>query len=75
MYLLKERWDGGIAADDEAARQKKYRGGFQGVLPARTRKWREFYGVRFEWVLEEVVGSGLVELFETGSVGRGVRLV
>jgi hypothetical protein len=29
--------------------------------------------MRFEWVLEECVGSGLVELFDTGSVGRAVR--
>lgn len=74
IYLLKERWDGGIAAEDEAAKAKRYRGEFHGVLPARTRKWREFYGVRFEWVLEEAVGAGVVEIFETGSVGKGVRL-
>ena len=55
--------------------RKKARREFVGVLPGRTKKWKQFYGMRFEWALEECVGSGLVELFETGSVGRAVRLV
>ncbi|KAF3769287.1 hypothetical protein M406DRAFT_250296 [Cryphonectria parasitica EP155] len=38
-------------------------------------KWREFRGLAFAWVLHEAVGAGLVEVFETGSVGRGVRLL
>lgn len=75
LYLLRERWDGGISNDDLAAQAKKYRGEFAGVLPARTKKWRQFWGLQFEWVLAECVGSGLLELFETGSVGRAVRLV
>lgn len=75
LYLLNERWDGGIASDDAAAKAKKYRGEFTGVLPARTRKWKQFYGLRFEWVLAECLGAGLLELFETGSVGRAARLV
>lgn len=73
LYLLHERWDGGISNDDLAAQAKKYRGEFAGVLPARTRKWRQFWGLRFEFVLAECVGSGLIELFETGSVGKAVR--
>ncbi|KAI5466377.1 serine-threonine protein kinase 19-domain-containing protein [Mariannaea sp. PMI_226] len=36
-------------------------------------RWKEFWGVEWEWVLAEAVGLGVVELFETGSVGRGVR--
>ncbi len=76
MYLLRERWDGGVANENDAAIQaKKYRGEFTGVLPGRTRKWKLFYGLSFEWVLAECQGAGLVEVFETGSVGRGVRLV
>ena len=75
LYMLNERWDGGIATDDAAAKAKKYRGEFTGVLPARTRKWKQFYGLRFEWVLAECLGAGLLELFETGSVGRAARLV
>ncbi|CAF9924698.1 MAG: hypothetical protein HETSPECPRED_005663 [Heterodermia speciosa] len=75
LYMLRERWDGGIASDDPAARAKKYRGEFTGVLPARTKKWKRFYGLRFEWVLAECLGAGLLELFETGSVGRAARIV
>ena len=75
LYLLRERWDGGIAADDPASKAKKYRGEFAGVLPGRTRKWKQFYGLKFDWVLAECLGAGLVEVFETGSVGRGVRAV
>ncbi|KAL9098040.1 MAG: hypothetical protein Q9163_006218 [Psora crenata] len=75
LYLLKERWEGGISADDPAGKAKKYRGEFAGVLPARTRKWKEYYGLSFEWVLAECLGSGLVELMETGTVGRSVRIV
>lgn len=75
LYLLKERWDGGISADDPAAKAKKYRGEFAGILPNRTRKWKQFYGLQFEWVLAECLGAGLIELFETGSVGRAVRAI
>ncbi|KAI4089175.1 MAG: hypothetical protein LQ344_005555 [Seirophora lacunosa] len=73
LYLLHERWDGGISNNDPAAQAKKCRGEFAGVLPARTRKWRQFWGLRFEFVLAECVGGGLIELFETGSVGKAVR--
>lgn len=75
LYLLRERWDGGIAADDPASKAKKYRGELVGILPGRTRKWKQFYGLNFDWVLAECLGAGLVEVFETGSVGRGVRAV
>ncbi|KAL8675328.1 MAG: hypothetical protein Q9168_000285 [Polycauliona sp. 1 TL-2023] len=74
MYLLRERWDGGPAGDDPASRAKRLRGEFAGVLPAKTRKWKQFRGLRFDWVLAECVGGGLLELFETGSVGLGVRV-
>lgn len=73
VYLLRERWDGGIAGDDAATKAKKYRGEFAGVLPGRTRKWKQFSGLAFDWVLAECLGAGLVEVFETGSVGRAVR--
>ncbi|KAK3167909.1 hypothetical protein OEA41_004355 [Lepraria neglecta] len=74
LYLLRERWNGGISADDPAAKAKKYRGEFAGILPNRTRKWKQFYGLAFDWVLAECLGAGLVEVFETGSVGRAVRI-
>jgi hypothetical protein len=72
LDLLKEKWDGNIP-NDAASRAKRARGEWAGVLPGKTRKWREFYGLEFEWVLEECVGSGLVDLFDTGSVGMAVR--
>ncbi|KAF1953930.1 hypothetical protein CC80DRAFT_418520 [Byssothecium circinans] len=62
LNVLRERWDGGA------------RGEFVGILPGRTKKWKQFYGLRFEWILEECLGAGLVELFETGSVGKAVRM-
>jgi hypothetical protein len=73
MDVLRERWDGGVPTSDEGTRAKRARGEFTGVLPGRTKKWRQFWGLRFEWILEECVGAGLVECFETGSVGVGVR--
>ena len=74
LYLLQERWNGGISADDPAAKAKKYRGEFSGVSPHRTRKWKQFYGLSFDWVLAECLGAGLLEVFETGSVGRAARI-
>jgi hypothetical protein len=71
--LLRQRWDGGIAADDAQSTARRNRGEFAGVLPGRTKKWKQFYGISFEWILGECVGAGLVEVFDTGSIGRGVR--
>lgn len=73
LYLLRERWDGGISSNEPGARSAKYKGSFLEILPGRTRKWKQLYGLRFDWVLAECLGAGLVEVFETGSVGRGVR--
>ncbi|MCJ1431729.1 hypothetical protein MMC27_001084 [Xylographa pallens] len=73
LYLLRERWDGGVETAEQAARSTNYGRSFAGILPGRTRKWKHFYGLKFDWVLEECAGAGLVEVFETGSVGRGVR--
>lgn len=72
--LLREKWDGGVVVHGEREERKKARREFAGVLPGRTKKWKQFYGMRFEWVLEECLGAGLVEMFETGSVGRAVRI-
>lgn len=72
LELLREKWDGNIT-NDAASRAKRMRGEGNAVLPGKTRKWKEFWGLEFDWVLAECVGSGLVELFETGSVGTGVR--
>lgn len=73
--LLRERWDGGVANESRQHAGKKGRREFAGVLPGRTRKWKDFSGLAFEWVLHEAVGAGLAEVFETGSVGRAVRLL
>ncbi|KKF92494.1 putative protein C24H6.11c [Ceratocystis platani] len=65
---VRDQWDGATPG----AEQKKRRG--EKVASEGTaRKWREFYGLRFEWVLDEAVAEGMLEVFETGSVGRGVR--
>jgi hypothetical protein len=69
---LKEKWDGNTPADAVSV-AKRARGEFFGVLSGKTKHWREFHGLEFDWVLAECVGSGLVELFNTSSVGVGVR--
>lgn len=71
--LLRQRWDGGIETDDGVSAAKRNRGEFSGVLPGKTRKWKQYYGISFEWILAECVGAGLVEVFDTQSIGRGVR--
>lgn len=71
--LLRQRWEGGVATDDTVSAAKRSRGEFAGVLPGRTRKWKQFYGLSFDWVLGECVGAGQLEVFDTGSIGRGVR--
>lgn len=70
LYLLRERWDGNVGTRAAYGRSKDP---FAQILPGKIRKWKEFYGVRFDWVLAECLGAGLVEVFETGSVGLGVR--
>ncbi|KAK3718813.1 hypothetical protein LTR37_004729 [Vermiconidia calcicola] len=72
LSQLKEKWDGNIP-NDATSTAKRARGEWTGVLPGKTKKWKEFSGLEFEWVLEECVGSGLLELFDTGSVGLAVR--
>ncbi len=71
--LLRQRWEGGVSPEDATSTARRNRGEFAGVSPGRTRKWKHFYGMTFEWILGECVGAGLVEVFETGSIGRGIR--
>ncbi|KUJ22495.1 uncharacterized protein LY89DRAFT_680637 [Mollisia scopiformis] len=73
--LLRQRWEGNVESLDAASTAKRNRGEFAGVLPGRTRKWKQFYGISFEFILEECVGAGLLEVFDTGSIGRGVRAI
>lgn len=73
LYLLRERWDGAVDSDNRISAAKRIRGEFSGVMPAKTKKWKDLYGLNFDWVIEECLGAGLIELFETRSVGLGVR--
>lgn len=73
-YLLKERWNGNVDDDaNQVSVAKRVRGEFSNVLPAKTKKWKSLKGLSFDWVMEECLGAGLIELFETYSVGLGIR--
>ncbi|KAJ5752452.1 hypothetical protein N7520_009369 [Penicillium odoratum] len=73
LSLLRDRWDGAVETDKSFHLAKRARGEFAGILPGKTKKWKDMYGMQFRWVLEEALGAGLVEIFETGSVGPGIR--
>lgn len=73
LGLLRDRWDGAVETEKSFHLAKRARGEFAGILPGKTKKWKELYGMKFRWVLEEALGAGLVEIFETGSVGPGIR--
>lgn len=73
LYLLRERWDGAVDTDNRVSAAKRVRGEFSGVMPSKTKKWKDLYGLSFDFALEECLGAGLIELFETRSVGLGVR--
>jgi hypothetical protein len=73
LYLIRDRWDGAIESERSFSVAKRARGEFAGILPGKTKKWKDLYGMSFRWVLEEAVGAGLIEIFDTGSVGPGVR--
>jgi hypothetical protein len=64
-----------VEREGKGAEARRERGERLGVPRGRTRWWRVFWGVEFGWVLREAVGGGMVEVFETGSVGRGVRVI
>ncbi|KAI9369706.1 serine-threonine protein kinase 19-domain-containing protein [Aspergillus egyptiacus] len=73
LYLLRDRWDGAVESEQSFSVAKRARGEFAGILPGKTKKWKDLYGMSFRWVLEEAIGAGLIEIFDTGSVGLGVR--
>ncbi|OGM42862.1 hypothetical protein ABOM_009435 [Aspergillus bombycis] len=73
LNLLRDRWDGAVETDKGFSAAKRTRGEHAGILPGRTKKWKELCGMNFRWVLEEALGAGLIEIFDTGSVGPGVR--
>lgn len=72
VYLMRERWSGGVSTKSTYGRS---RDAFSLILPGKTKKWKEFYGLSFDFILAECLGSGLIEVFNTGSVGLGVRVV
>ncbi|KAK5112952.1 hypothetical protein LTR62_003774 [Meristemomyces frigidus] len=72
MEALREKWEGNVLGDG-ISEAKRSRNEFRGVLPGKTKAWREFYGVRFGWVLEEAGGGGVVEVFDCGVGVLGVR--
>ena len=76
LSLLRDKWDGAIESPEKSFHvAKRARGEFAGILPGRTKKWKDLYGVSLRWVLESCLGAGLVEVFETGCVGPGVRAI
>lgn len=62
--LSKTKWGEG----PESWLRERFEGG--GLYGGR---WKEFWGVEWEWALGEAIGLGVVEVFDTGCVGRGVR--
>ncbi|OJJ42987.1 hypothetical protein ASPZODRAFT_104338 [Penicilliopsis zonata CBS 506.65] len=75
LELLRDRWDGAVESERSFSVAKRARGEFAGILPGKTKKWRELYGISFRWAVEEALGAGVIEIFDTGSVGVGVRLL
>lgn len=74
LYLVKERWNGNVDDDEnQVSVARRIRGEFSTVVPAKTKKWKSLNGLSFDWIKEECLGAGLIELFETYSVGLGVR--
>ncbi|PLB54289.1 hypothetical protein P170DRAFT_373173 [Aspergillus steynii IBT 23096] len=73
LGVLRDRWDGAIETEKSFDLAKRVRGEYAGILPGRTKKWKNLFGMNFRWVVEEAVGAGLVEIFDTGSVGPGIR--
>ncbi|KAI9891849.1 MAG: hypothetical protein M1814_002414 [Vezdaea aestivalis] len=72
---LEERWEGGTPPDSQSSRSRKTRGEFSSLLPGQTRKWRHHYGLSFDWIICESIGRGFIELFDTKSIGIGVRRI
>lgn len=73
LYLLKEQWNGEVDPGNRSSIARRIRGDFSGIMPAKTKKWKHLSGLNFDWALEECIGAGLVEAFDTHSVGLGIR--
>lgn len=62
--LGRTRWG---EAPEEWLKERFEGGGLYGP------RWKEFWGLEWQWVIGMAVGLGVVEMFETGSMGKGVR--
>lgn len=62
--LGKTKWG---EAPEEWLRERFEGGGLYGT------RWKEFWGVEWSWAIGQAIGLGVVEIFDTGSVGKGVR--
>src|SRR3569833_3231266 len=72
--LLRERWDGGAGDDGRPGGVRKARGQFTGPPPGRAGGWGGGRGRRGGGGRAGAGGAGRVEVFDTGSVGRAIRL-
>lgn len=64
--LRRTRWG---EAPEDWLRERFEGGGLYGT------RWKEFWGLEWEWVIGLAAGLGTVEVFSTRSVGRGVRIL
>lgn len=71
LYLLHEYWEAGLSSKSTVAEASKKP--FEKLLPGQTKKWKAFYGLKFDFALQEAFGAGMVECFNTRAVGLGVR--
>mgnify|MGYP005987326355 CR=1 FL=1 len=62
--LSRTKWGEG---PEEWLKERFEGGGLYGT------RWKSFWGVEWEWAIGQAVGLGVVEVFNTRSVGRGVR--
>ncbi|KAG5981671.1 hypothetical protein E4U55_002707 [Claviceps digitariae] len=69
--LGRTRWGEG----PEAWLRERFEARGAGPGAGQSPRWKDFWGLEWEWLLGQAVGLGVVEVFETGSVGKGVRLL
>ena len=72
LHGMREKWVVGGAISRALGRTRK--GPSSVVALHKQHRWRELFGIEFDFVLREALGKGLITLFETGSVGQGIRL-
>ncbi|EWC46178.1 hypothetical protein DRE_04556 [Drechslerella stenobrocha 248] len=72
LAFLREKWDGGVSKQKQArvGRRDPAARKWEG----RTRKWREYKGLTADWVIDGMVGGGVLETFHAVGVGMGVKI-